>query len=128
MSDPVNHPDHYNNGPSKCANCGETIEAIQVTEQMNFNLGNAVKYVWRAGKKGDRLEDLKKAAWYLNREIQRLEGEQVDKAVEVLKKQADEPAKSEPGSIVQYHTLQVPKSHFSQFWVGPNQKRENEGK
>jgi hypothetical protein len=63
---------------------------------MNFNLGNAVKYVWRAGKKGDRLEDLKKAAWYLNREIQRLEGEQIDRAVEVLEKQANEPAPKPP--------------------------------
>jgi hypothetical protein len=40
---------------------------------MNFNLGNAIKYVWRAGLKGKHLEDLKKAVWYINREITRLE-------------------------------------------------------
>jgi len=39
---------------------------------MNFNVGNAVKYLWRAGSKGDALEDLKKARWYVDREIQRL--------------------------------------------------------
>ena len=42
-----------------------------VTEHMNFCLGNAVKYIWRADGKGDALEDLKKARWYLNREIER---------------------------------------------------------
>jgi hypothetical protein len=41
---------------------------------MNFCLGNAIKYLWRAGEKGDVIEDLKKARWYVDREIQRLEG------------------------------------------------------
>ena len=66
MIDPVNHPVHYTDHPSG-------IECIQITEHMNFNLGNAIKYVWRAGLKGKRLEDLKKAVWYINREIARLE-------------------------------------------------------
>jgi hypothetical protein len=66
MTDPVNHPIHYTDHPSG-------IECIQITEHMNFNLGNAIKYVWRAGLKGKRLEDLKKAVWYINREIARLE-------------------------------------------------------
>jgi hypothetical protein len=65
MPDPTN-PSHYKSHPSEC---------IQVTEHMNFCLGNAVKYIWRAGLKGDALEDLRKARWYLDREIQRLEGE-----------------------------------------------------
>ena len=87
--DPIN-PRHYKESHSKCTNCRHTIEAIQVTEQMNFNLGNAVKYVWRAGKKGDKLEDLKKAAWYLNREIERLETELAEKAIDTLTRfQAD---------------------------------------
>lgn len=60
-TDPVN-PDHYKKHPSG-------VECIQVTEHMNFNLGNAVKYIWRAGLKADRLEDLKKAKWYIEREI-----------------------------------------------------------
>lgn len=64
----VNHPPHYKQHPSG-------VECIQITEWMNFNLGNAVKYIWRAGDKGDILEDLKKARWYLDREIKRLGGE-----------------------------------------------------
>jgi len=66
MTDPVNHPPHYTTHPSG-------IECIQITEHMNFCLGNAVKYLWRAGLKDgeDELKDLKKAAWYINREIER---------------------------------------------------------
>lgn len=63
--DPVNHPGHYTKHPSG-------IECIQVTEHMNFCLGNAVKYIWRAGLKGNALEDLKKAKWYVEREIARI--------------------------------------------------------
>jgi len=64
-TDPINHPAHYTSHPSG-------VECIQVTEHMSFNVGNAVKYLWRAGLKTDRIEDLKKAAWYINREIERL--------------------------------------------------------
>lgn len=64
-NDNVNHPKHYTKHPSG-------IECITITEWMNFNLGNAIKYIWRADLK-NKLEDLKKAQWYLNREIQRLE-------------------------------------------------------
>ena len=66
--DPVNHPRHYTAHPSG-------IECIQITEHMGFNLGNAVKYIWRADLKTDAIEDLRKAAWYINREIQRRERE-----------------------------------------------------
>lgn len=66
MNDPVNHPQHYTAHPSG-------IECIQITEHMGFNLGNAIKYVWRADLKNDALEDLRKAAWYINREIQKRE-------------------------------------------------------
>jgi hypothetical protein len=59
VSDAIN-PSHYKSHPSG-------VEAIDVTERLGFNVGNAVKYVWRAGLKGDALEDLKKARWYLNR-------------------------------------------------------------
>ena len=65
MSDPVNSPAHYTNHPSG-------IECVQVTEHMNFNRGNAVKYIWRCGDKGNPVEDLRKAIWYLEREIARL--------------------------------------------------------
>ena len=66
MSDPVNHPPHYTSHPSG-------IECIQITEHMNFNCGNAVKYVWRSSlKHADPIIDLEKAEWYIRREIQRL--------------------------------------------------------
>ena len=63
--DPIN-PNYY---ASKIPG----IECIDITEHMNFCLGYVVKYVWRAGSKGETLEDLKKAQWYLAREIARLE-------------------------------------------------------
>jgi len=83
MSDNVNHPKHYNSHPSG-------VECITVVEHMTFNVGNAIKYLWRAGLKNPgihpamqateanlrmeekRLEDLKKARWYIDREIERL--------------------------------------------------------
>ena len=52
------------------------IECIQITEHMGFNLGNAVKYVWRSDLKNDAIEDLKKAKWYIEREIAKREREQ----------------------------------------------------
>jgi hypothetical protein len=64
--DAVNHPKHYNDHPSG-------VECITVVEHLTFNVGNAIKYLWRAGLKGAVLEDLKKARWYVDREIQRLE-------------------------------------------------------
>lgn len=68
--DNVNHPSHYTSHPAKCA-CGKGVECIQVTEHMGFNLGNAVKYIWRADLKLDAIEDLRKARWYIEREIQK---------------------------------------------------------
>ena len=68
MSDLVNHPPHYKSHPSG-------VECIQITEHMNFNLGNAVKYIWRSDLKADAVEDLQKAVWYVNREIQRRQRE-----------------------------------------------------
>jgi len=64
--DPVNHPSHYTHHPSG-------VECIQITEWFNFCIGNAIKYLWRAGRKGDELQDLKKAEFYIKREIERLE-------------------------------------------------------
>lgn len=65
-NDVVNNPKHYTNHPSG-------IECIQVTEHMGFNLGNAMKYIWRCDLKKDAIEDLKKARWYLDREINKRE-------------------------------------------------------
>lgn len=64
MTDNVNNPKHYTSHKSG-------IECIQITEEMNFCLGNATKYIWRAGLKEDAIEDLRKAEWYIKREIQR---------------------------------------------------------
>jgi len=61
----VNHPAHYNANPSG-------VEAITVIEWMTFNIGNAVKYLWRCFEKGDPVENLEKARWYIDREIRRL--------------------------------------------------------
>lgn len=67
--DPVNHPKHYTSHPSG-------VEVIQITEHMNFCLGNAVKYILRADLKNDAIEDLRKAEWYIKREIERRLNEQ----------------------------------------------------
>lgn len=74
MNDPVNHPNHY-------TGFSNGTEVIDITENLSFNIGNAVKYCARAGRvdgriKGDQLEDLKKAHWYIDREINRLNQEQ----------------------------------------------------
>lgn len=70
--DPVNHPKHYQSNGAICPKCSAEIECIDVTRHMNFNLGNAVKYLWRWQEKGG-LEDLKKARWYLEDEIKQRE-------------------------------------------------------
>ena len=65
MGSRVNHPDHYNKHESG-------VECIDIVEGFNFNIGNAIKYLWRAGLKNeDPMEDLEKALWYVRREIQR---------------------------------------------------------
>ena len=62
--DMVNEPPHYKSHPSG-------VECIQITEHMGFNLGNAVKYIWRSDLKGKSIEDLEKAKWYITREIEK---------------------------------------------------------
>ena len=67
MNDAVNHPAHYNAYP---------VEVIVLAECMNFNRGNAVKYISRAGlkSKDTEIEDLEKGKWCIEREIERLKG------------------------------------------------------
>lgn len=67
--DQVNHPQHYTTDPSG-------VECIQITRHRNFNIGNAFKYLWRAGLKDEKrhIEDLKKAMFYIQDEINRLQG------------------------------------------------------
>jgi hypothetical protein len=75
VQDSVNHPEHYGGADNP-------YEAIKVVEawSLNFCLGNVVKYISRAGKKGNALEDLKKARWYLDREIANLEKSEAGKS------------------------------------------------
>lgn len=63
--DEINHPVHYTSHPSG-------VECIQVVEHFPFNIGAAIKYLWRAGLKGDKLADLRKAEWYCRREQERI--------------------------------------------------------
>lgn len=72
-ADPVKRPSHYTSHPSG-------VECIDVTEHMGFNLGNAIKYIWRADLKDNALQDLKKAAWYINRQIELVEGTEEDRS------------------------------------------------
>lgn len=74
MTDMVNHPPHYAAHPAG-------IECIDVIEPFPFNVGSAMKYLWRAGLKGDALEDLMKAHWYVVREIGRLQRGKVEEAL-----------------------------------------------
>lgn len=76
MPDMINHPPHYTDGPP-CPKCGTPVECITVTETMDFCRGNAMKYLWRAGKKSKmgEIEDLRKARWYIDRVIANLEKE-----------------------------------------------------
>lgn len=66
QEDNVNHPKHYTSHPSG-------VECIEVTRHMSFNLGNALKYLWRCDLKGSGVEDLQKAKWYIEDEIKRRE-------------------------------------------------------
>lgn len=76
--DMVNEPPHYKNDKSG-------IECIEITRHRNFNIGNAIKYLWRSGLKQDsdkstktkEIEDLNKAIWYINDEIKRIENENI---------------------------------------------------
>jgi hypothetical protein len=65
QEDKVNHPKHYTNHPSG-------IECIEITQHHDFCIGNAIKYLWRAGIKGadTEVEDLEKAIWYINKKIE----------------------------------------------------------
>lgn len=71
----VNHPKHYTSRKI-CCNCvgleTKPIECIDITRHFNFNLGNAIKYIWRSEFKGKQKEDLQKAIWYLQDEVKNI--------------------------------------------------------
>jgi hypothetical protein len=75
-ADMVAHPAHYTSSPAKCSGCGKPIECIDITKHMNFSVGSMIKYLWRLGLKGDRVEQLRKVIQYAEFEIGRIEGEQ----------------------------------------------------
>lgn len=103
MSDNINHPSHYADGWSNGS------EVIDITENLNFNRGNAVKYLARAGRKrtDTELEDLFKAQWYINREIKRVEAANEARTLEDLKFAA-ELFKSYNQSYANFGTVQTP--------------------
>ena len=81
----VNHPKHYTSDPSG-------VECIDIVRHRNYNIGNAIKYLWRAGIKNEdkHIEDLKKAIFYITDEINRLEGKyQIGKEEEVSQRAAN---------------------------------------
>lgn len=107
--DPVNSPSHYT--------AYKGLEIIDLTEQMNFNRGNAVKYIARAGHKSTgpgEIEDLKKAAWYIQREIERLltvhpedqveVGEKLDSFVDEMKQYGKKTVGSDDFVVVYNYT------------------------
>lgn len=68
MSKEVDHPSHYCSSKATCSHCGRRIECIDVTRHMDFNIGNAFKYLWRYKEKNGSI-DLKKAVWYIRDQI-----------------------------------------------------------
>ena len=70
--DNVNHPPHYTNSSAVCSQCKYPIECIDITRHLDFNIGNAIKYLWRYKDKNGA-EDLRKAIWYINDEISKYE-------------------------------------------------------
>jgi len=104
MVDNVNYPPHYRAHASG-------VECIEITEHMNFCLGNAVKYIWRAGLKKNAVEDLSKAVWYVNREIKRLEETKKERPRELIRHQYTESDKSSEWGFPNFQegSLQYPK-------------------
>ena len=113
----VYHPPHYKAHPSG-------VECIQITEHMSFCLGNAMKYIWRAGiKTDDPVHDLSKAVWYINREISKIEKAQEKRVRKLVRHEYTESNQSsvwrqtnfQEGSVlnskysVQYNT--TPENH-----------------
>ena len=96
MAETVNHPPHYNAHPTG-------VEAIDICEHFNYNVGNAIKYLWRAGLKGDVIEDLRKAEWFVHREIERREKE----AVKSIRKSTDVPSLELPPEIQHIRSMDV---------------------
>lgn len=102
----VDHPEHYNGHPSG-------VECITVVEHMGFNLGNAVKYIWRADLKGAAIEDLEKARWYVEREIAKRRGD--NQRLPFL----EDPVLLSDGQVVQGAVYDAQKAMFDALGVKP---------
>lgn len=114
----VEHPPHYKAHPSG-------VECIQITEHMNFCLGNAIKYIWRAGvKSSDPVEDLSKAVWYINREIAKIEKNQEERVRELVRYEYTESDRSPDWDFpyLQERSLQYPE-YSIQYHTAPENHR-----
>lgn len=109
-NDPVNHPKHYTDHKSG-------VECIQITEHMGFNLGNATKYIWRCDLKKDAIEDLKKAMWYIKREIAKRE-----KEAGILDSSKITASTIESGSIIQMKEPSTTTGHDIKLSFAPTEK------
>jgi len=110
--DAVNHPSHYNSHPSG-------VECITITEHYGFSIGNCIKYLWRAGLKNSKgLEDLKKAQWYLNREIESRELEELNRPL-AFSSEFSSPGHYEgtPGTIYDEHIIEEALPMLNGEWV-----------
>ena len=113
--DPVNNPSHYAEG--------RQYEPIAVIEdwQLNYRLGNAVKYISRAGRKNNAIEDLRKAVWYIEREIESLEGARSPYSVTYQDVLEDAACEASMGSVPIYeYSLEIPQADVDEeplpFW------------
>ena len=118
MADNVNHPAHYTSHPSG-------VECIEITEHYNFCVGNAIKYLWRAGLKKDgtladidkEIEDVQKAAWYVQRHLENLQKKKKQMAEEELDRKFDEAARvqveAEAESILKGSVIMEGESYLS---------------
>jgi hypothetical protein len=106
VEDKVNHPKHYTSHPSG-------IECIEIVEHMPFNVGNAIKYLWRAGLKSeDTVEDLKKAEWYVKRQI-----EMAKKTKKVVKFEALNLAGASPIPFAHLESTIAPGEAWAIFYL-----------
>ena len=105
----VDHPPHYLAHPSG-------VECIAITEHFNFNVGNAIKYVWRAGLKGDAVTDLRKARWYVDREIERVARASPFPAPEDVPPRGNAPESREKAGYSAEEVAAVPQTLHSSTW------------
>ena len=111
----VYHPPHYKAHPSG-------VECIQITEHMSFCLGNATKYIWRAGiKTDDPVHDLSKAVWYINREIAKIEKAQEKRTRELVRYEYTESNQSSPWRQTNFQKRGVFNSEYSVQYNTPTE-------